>query len=138
MPQYDAYHQIVKRALVYDGWTITDDPLELQYKDMRLFADLGAEKALGAQKGDRKIAVEIKTFRSLSATSELQKAKGQYDWYKFCLETLEPDRKLYLAVPLLVWETFFKRPSVQDFVNASQLSLLIFDSQTEEISQWIR
>ncbi len=138
MPYYDAYHEVVKRALEKDGWTITDDPLELQYKDMRLFGDLGAEKTLGAQKGDRKIAVEIKVFGGLSPASELQKAKGQYDWYQFCLEALEPDRKLYLAVPVQVWGTFFQRPSVGDFVNASQLSLLIFDAQIEEITQWIR
>jgi hypothetical protein len=76
VPQYDAHHEVVKRALVNDGWTITDDPLELQYKDMRLFADLGAERALAAQKGDQKIAVEIKVFGGISPTTELQKAKG--------------------------------------------------------------
>lgn len=138
MPQYDAYHETVKRALVKDGWTITHDPLQLQYKDMRLYADLGAEKTLGAEKAGRKVAIEIKVFGSESLTTELQKAKGQYDFYRFFLETLEPDRKLYLAVASEIWNTFFRRPSVQDFVTAMQLSLLIFHAEREEIVEWIR
>jgi hypothetical protein len=138
VPQYDAHHEVVKRALVNDGWTITDDPLELQYKDMRLFADLGAERALAAQKGDQKIAVEIKVFGGISPTTELQKAKGQYDFYRLFLERTEPERKLYLAVPSDIWGTFFQRPSVQEFVAAYQLSLLIFDPERAEVVQWIR
>ncbi len=138
MPQYDAYHETVKRALVKDGWMITHDPLQLQYKDMRLYADLGAEKTLGAEKAGRKIAVEIKVFGGDSLTTDLQKAKGQYDLYHFFLETIDPDRKLYLAVASEVWETFFQRPSVRDFVAAMQLSLMIFDAETEEVVQWIR
>jgi hypothetical protein len=27
MPKYDVYHEPVKRALIKDGWTITDDPI---------------------------------------------------------------------------------------------------------------
>lgn len=138
MPQYDAYHEVVKRALVKDGWTITHDPLQLQYKDMRLYADLGAEKTLGAEKAGRRIAVEIKVFGSDSLATDLQKAKGQYDLYRFFLETLEPNRKLYLAVASGIWNTFFQRPSVHDFVAAMQLILLIFNAETGEIVEWIR
>ena len=29
MPQYDAHHETVKRALEKDGWTITDDPFTI-------------------------------------------------------------------------------------------------------------
>ena len=30
MPAKDAYHDAVKRALIKEGWTITDDPLHLR------------------------------------------------------------------------------------------------------------
>lgn len=62
MPAKDTYHDAVKTALTKDGWTITDDPLYLKcgYKD--LFIDLGAEQLLAAEKGKRKIAVEVKSF----------------------------------------------------------------------------
>ena len=36
----------VKNALVKDGWVITDDPFTLEYKGLRVYADLGAEKLL--------------------------------------------------------------------------------------------
>jgi XisH protein len=29
MPKYDVYHEPVKRALIKDSWTITDDPYVL-------------------------------------------------------------------------------------------------------------
>lgn len=138
MPQLDAHHHIVRKALENDGWTITDDPLVIEYKDLTLYADLGAEQTLGAEKAGQRIAVEIKVFGSLSITSELQKAKGQYDLYEFCLRRTEPERKLYLAIAESVWNSYFQRPSIQDFINEQALSLLIFDVNTAEVVQWIR
>ncbi|MGI8668625.1 MAG: element excision factor XisH family protein [Aridibacter sp.] len=64
MPRFDKYHEIVKLALVKDGWKITDDPLILEFKDLTLYADLGAERTFAAEKDDEKIAVEIKTFEA--------------------------------------------------------------------------
>lgn len=50
MPRRNVYHEVVKNALIKDGWTITDDPLILSYGDRELYADLGAEKMIGAEK----------------------------------------------------------------------------------------
>lgn len=47
MPRKDAYHDIVKAALVKDGWRITDDPFLIGYRGTVLSADLGAEKIAG-------------------------------------------------------------------------------------------
>jgi len=49
--EYDVYHELVKRVLIKDGWTITDDSYVLSYKGLRLYADLGAEKPIAAEKG---------------------------------------------------------------------------------------
>ncbi len=46
MSAKDSLHFQVRRALVKDGWTITDDPFLIEYKDVLLKADLGAEKFL--------------------------------------------------------------------------------------------
>ena len=46
MPQYDMYHDTVKRALQKDGWTITHDPFILRYGRKRVYADLGAEQLI--------------------------------------------------------------------------------------------
>jgi hypothetical protein len=43
MPAADQIHDAVKRALVKDGWTITDDPYVIRYEDATLYADLAAE-----------------------------------------------------------------------------------------------
>ena len=42
MPQRDAIHQIVKQALIRDGWEITDDPFVISFGERFLFIDLGA------------------------------------------------------------------------------------------------
>ncbi len=50
MPEKDIYHHTVKKALIKDGWTITDDPLILSIGKKDLFVDLGAEKLIAAEK----------------------------------------------------------------------------------------
>lgn len=58
----DKIHEIVKTALIDDGWTITDDPLILLPDEEGVAVDLGAEKLIAAEKGIEKIAVEVKSF----------------------------------------------------------------------------
>lgn len=99
MPAKDLYHDIVKEALVKDGWTITDDPLILPAGFTNVFIDLGAERFIGAEKGSEKIAVEIKNFLGRSGLNDLENALGQFFVYLKVLEEKEPDRLLLLAIP---------------------------------------
>ena len=46
MPRFDQYHEAVKNALIKDGWTITDDPLTLEFEDVFLYTDLGGDRRL--------------------------------------------------------------------------------------------
>jgi len=48
MARLDKIHDKVKNALIKDGWTITHDPYSIEYQDLTLFADLGAEKMFSA------------------------------------------------------------------------------------------
>ena len=137
MPQHDLYHDNVKRALLKDGWTITDDPFIIEFKGVRLFADLGAEKPFAAEKGEHKIVIEIKVFSGISLITELEKAIGQYSIYRTFLKRISPERQLYLAVAQDVFQDFFLRPAIQEIVSDQQISLLIFEPQAEEIVQWI-
>ncbi|MDJ0534241.1 MAG: XisH family protein [Xenococcaceae cyanobacterium MO_207.B15] len=98
MPAKDIFHDIVTIALQKDGWLITDDPLRLKWGLRELFVDLGAKKLIAAQKGETKIAVEIKSFIGKSPINELENALGQYILYRNILEETEPDRLIYLAV----------------------------------------
>jgi hypothetical protein len=46
MPARDIYHAAVIKALVADGWTITNDRLYLAYVGRELYVDIGAERVL--------------------------------------------------------------------------------------------
>ena len=67
MSARDLFHQAVRTALEKEQWLITDDPLEVELEDTTLKIDLGAERLIAAEKGEEKIAVEIKSFASNSA-----------------------------------------------------------------------
>lgn len=89
MPARDIYHNAVVKALTDEGWEITKDPLLLSYGGRELYVDLGAEKTmLAAQKDNRKIAVEIKSFIQSSPIRDLENAVGQYQVYQSILSEI--------------------------------------------------
>ena len=137
MPRHDLYHDTVRQALRKDGWTITDDPLTIEYEDLQLFADLGAEKTITAEKQGRKIAVEIKSFVGPSPVNELQKALGQYAMYRTFLERGEPERTLFLAVPTDAYHGFLQRQAIRLIMKESEINLLVYDPDIEVIQAWI-
>ncbi|MDJ0617126.1 MAG: element excision factor XisH family protein [Calothrix sp. MO_192.B10] len=48
----------------------------------------------------------------------------------------EPERKLYLAVPVDAYETFFQTRLAQIAVRRHQLKLIIYDPIVEVIVRW--
>jgi XisH protein len=137
MPAKDFYHDTVCTALIKDGWTITDDPFKLRVGGRSVYVDLGAKKLFAAEKQGRKIAVEIKSFLDPSLVSELEKALGQYDLYYLIMEDEDPERVLYLAIVQTVFAGFFSEEICQMVLRKKSINLIIFDSETEEIVQWI-
>lgn len=137
MPARDLYHNLVVKALVLDGWTITDDPLTISYGGRDLFIDLGAEdRTIAAEKQGRKIAVEIKSFLSTSILRDLEDAVGQYEIYGTVLAEVQPDRILYLAVPQRAFESIFSERFGQLILERRQLRLIVFEEQAGRIIQW--
>jgi hypothetical protein len=55
-----------------------------------VFADLGGERPIGAQKGEEKIAVEVKSFIGKSDIHEMELAVGQYTYTGRFLNTPNP------------------------------------------------
>ncbi len=86
MPAKDIYHDVVKNALIKDGWAVTNDPFRLKWGARELFVDLGLSKLIAAQKAEQKIAVEIKSFTNPSSIADLEQALGQYLLYRAVLE----------------------------------------------------
>lgn len=138
MPKLDQYHGPVKQALIKDGWTITDDPFTMKFGKMRLFADLGAEKVIAAEKSGRRIVVEIKVFGGPSPVADLEQALGQYGLYRTVLKHSGEDRELILAVAKDVYDDLFRQTAVQLVVSDHQLKLLVFEPDQAEIVQWIQ
>ncbi len=138
MPVRDYYHDVVRNALKKDGWTITHDPYRLKLaRKKNLYIDLGAERLIAAEKGVRKIAVEIKSFRSASEMKDLEEAVGQFVLYEHLLTRYEPERKLYLAVPEDVRESVFEEEAGLVLIEDKIIRLFTFDSNQEEVIKWI-
>jgi hypothetical protein len=137
MSAKDATHNAVRHALEKDGWTITQDPYYIKVGGVEMFIDLGAEAIVAAEREGQKIAVEIKSFLGASSISEFHTALGQFFNYRLALEEKEPERVLYLAVPLIVYEDFFTLQFIQKAIQRAELKLLVYIENTEVISQWI-
>ena len=133
----DRFHNVVRTALEKDGWNITADPYEITVDEVDFEIDLAAEQLLAAEREGQKIAVEIKSFISPSNVSEFHTALGQFLNYRDALEKLEPDRQLYLAVRVPIYESFFQRRFIASAVERYQLRLVLYDVQQEVIIRWL-
>ena len=137
MSAKDRFHEAVKRGLEKDQWMITDDPLELEWEEVKVKIDLAAERLIAAERGEEKIAVEIKSFIGTSAISDFHTALGQFLNYRIMLEAKESDRQLYLAIPLETYDTFFQSEFARMVKERYQLKLIVYEPLNEEIVQWI-
>jgi XisH protein len=136
MPARDAYHDAVRHALIKDGWTITNDPFTISWHDRKMYADLGAEQFLAAERANRRIAVEIKSFLGKSLLDDLEKALGQFILYRTVLEKIEPDREMFLAIPYDI-AVIFAEPLGRLLLEANLARAFSFDPVQEVIVQWI-
>ena len=137
MSAKDRFHEVVKTALQKDGWRITHDPLTVRIEGIAdMYIDLGAQKLIAAEQNGQKIAVEVKSFIGTSTISEFHTALGQFINYRYALEVQEPDRVLYLAVPLNAYNDFFTKSFIQSVIQRSQVNLLVYDVEVEEILKW--
>ena len=137
MSARDIIHNSVKNALIKDGWIITHDPFTIQYKELKLSADLGAERPIAAQREGKKIVVEIKSFVGRSAVQDFKLALGQYNLYLGLLEVTAPDRQLYLAISDIVYLDLFEGEAIQLVLNRFNVLLLVVNVVRQEVVRWI-
>jgi hypothetical protein len=139
MAAKDIYHNHVINALVKDGWTVTDDPLTITIGRKDLQVDLGAERIVGAERNNERIAVEVKSFVSPSAVQDLKEALGQFILYEEVLgQTRDADRVLFLAIRQSTYDEIFTEPIGEILINHRRLRLIVFNEFSEEITQWIQ
>ncbi len=137
MPAKDIYHYAVKCALIKDGWSILSEDYVLAYGGDRVYADIAAEKAIAAERQNQQIIVEVKSFIGRSFVHELEGAVGQYVVYRDILEETSSAFELYLAVTKGVWNSVFQRKLPQMLIRRNRVKLIIVDSDSEVIDQWI-
>jgi XisH protein len=138
MSAKDKFHEEVKRALIKEQWTVTDDPLEVTSEGRTFSIDFGAERLILAERGIEKIAIEVKSFLNSSAITDFYAALGQFSTYRLALKREDPTRTLYLAVPEDAYETFFRSPFIQIAIEEFQLLLIVYEPKQEVILQWIK
>lgn len=61
---------------------------------------------------------------------------GQYGVYRTFLKGSSPERELFLAVALDVYQDFLQQPAIRDVLIDHRVHLLVFDPTVEEIIQW--
>ncbi len=147
MPQRDTIHNLVKQAIIKDGWVITNDPYVISYGERFLFVDLGAAQVdgwqqvqgqfIGAERKNQHIAVEIKQFRNQSAIADLEQAMGQYVLYRLLLAQVDPQREIYLAITDITYDEIFNEPIGKMVIEELPLKLMIVDVEKVEVKQWI-
>jgi hypothetical protein len=132
----DLFHDVVKTALIKDGWQITDDPFFVKVGGVEFFIDLGAEKLFAAERNGEKIAVEVKSFINTSSISDFHVAIGQFINYRVALKVADPERKLFLAVPNTAYKTFFQKEFPRMVIQEYQIELFVYDVKNEVIVSW--
>ena len=138
MARRDAIHEAVKTALIKDGWTITDDPLFIQIDDegQKFEVDLGAEKVLGAEKEDEKIAVEIKSFSAPSILNGFHTLLGQYLDYRDAMTENQIERVLFAAVSRSVYRRMTDIQFIRRRIAQYDLKIVVIDIEDKEVIQW--
>jgi hypothetical protein len=138
----DIYHEVVKRALIKDGWKITHDPYILENKtdeeSIKYQVDLGAEKLISAERGDEKIAIEIKSFLQPSFVHEFHAVLGKYLIYNQGLQELDENRVLFLAIPDYAETKIANYPFIQRVLKGHSVKIFVYDIDNEIITSWIK
>jgi len=137
MSARDKYHETVKDALLKEDWEVTHDPYIIGLQGVNYQIDLGAEKIIAAQKGGKKIAIEIKSFLKERVVSEYHTALGQFLNYRVGLDEIKDDRELYLAIPKLAYDRIKKLPILMKSIEVYKIKLIVFNISEKSIVEWI-
>jgi hypothetical protein len=137
MSAKDRFHQAVKIGLQKEQWRIVEDPLNLTWEEVELRIDLAADRVVAADREDERIAVEIKSFLEQSTVYSFHGAVGQFMSYRTMIQEKDPDRRLYLAVPLDTYKSFFQQPFTRAVIQQNRIPLIVYNAVKEEIVLWI-
>lgn len=131
----DKLHDLVEIALAKDSWS-NIQPLTLDYAGTDLNLDIVADKLIGAEQGNLRIAVEVKSFSNPSVTYDFHQAVSQYLHYRMALNYLGIERIPYLAIPESIYTNYLTQPFFQDSLTLHQVNLVTIDPLRQETVRW--
>jgi hypothetical protein len=132
LPAKDRYHDRLKRALIKDQWLITDEQVKLKICDRRLWIDIEAEH----QTERTLILVEVKEMMSASQVDDLSNSVGQYLMYRVALESKNIPISLYMAVSTSTFQGILSEEIGQLMIERFQIALIVFNPDSEVITEW--
>ncbi|MGL5065638.1 MAG: element excision factor XisH family protein [Microcoleus sp.] len=131
----DPFPDLVHLLIEKDGWTITE--LEFtQAEDVDFFRDSRKDRVLAAEKAGQKIVVQIQSYPRGSGMTDFHSSLGQFLTDRSALRLTQPERVLYLAVSIDIYQVFFERQFIQRVIAEHQLKFLIFNENREKIVSW--
>ncbi len=108
----------------------------LKYGVKILYADLGAERLLAAEKSFRRV-VEVKSFIGQSDIHDLQEALGKYIMYFQILQEQQSDRHLYLAVRDKTYYGILSTDIGQLMIARASMRLIVDTDEEVILQYWI-
>jgi hypothetical protein len=133
VPAKDRYHDAVVRALTRDGW-IVDEQYTVIVEPRVMYIDIHAIH----RSRNQEICVEIKGFRNMpSELRYLESTVGQYVLYRAALNAVNLQFPLYLAVPHTAYDGILSEPIGQSVIQYANISVMLFNLETEEVVEWI-
>ena len=85
-----------------------------------------------------RVAGAIKSFVGNSDLDDFEDALGQFLLYWKALKTKEPERSLYLAVPLGFYNRFFDDKFFSEVASSFDVKMLVFNEIEPKIELWIK
>ncbi len=131
MPVKDRHHDLVKRALIVDGWRIIKEQVLITTGTRRLFIDIQA----ASRTQPTAALIEVKGFAS--PVDALAEALGQYLLYKFAIDYAGLDLPLFLAVPLSAYQGILSEPIGVYARQVGKIKLMVFDAVSGRVVEWI-
>ena len=137
MPTQDLYHDVVRNALRKDGWRITHTALQLKAGRESRGGEIWEGQLLVAEKDERKIAVAVNSFVGRSNLADVTQTFGQLALSRSRLQTMAPERVLYLAVRQATYSACFAGTEGALLLEKEHMQLIVFDPGAETIVQWV-
>ncbi len=131
MPAKDRYHDSVKSALVKDGWTIDAEQITFITANRQVVIDIQASR-----QEEEIILVEAKGFER-SPIEQLAIAIGKLQIYRFVLQELQSNIKIWLAVPETAYQGILTEKIGLKMRQQNTIDMVVFSPEREEIIQWM-